>query len=483
MRLIIDQLAIRGGQFERFVNLVSTPSSVIYWGQGLPNIEMSLALALYKLRQTEEAEQTLREAALKWPWMFSRLCKELDIEPIPKSVWGLQTKNPNEDLLASIYAIRAKDIWNTPDGLSFLKDVLNSMEERPKNLRDPFLEPSEPEMFNLARHILLSENPALISLIPRWVTERAGSSSDPLPPSDDLPSYNLSDEVEREEWEEELAADEREVHGIQSWLTSIVGRLGINMTNFVGNSSNNNDNDTDDFPVEQFAEALQNSGVDINELTQRTHRLHELRERQVSAEQRLRELETGLNNIDGRLQALDDDAVLAEALAQSRIDDRLQALDDNAALSRLSAEAREEFTAIAAPPGAWPPTTGPESRTSSTSTPTPPPLSSDEINALITTSTTAAASTSGREPYDDESNQRWLAGRGMLRLKDFIAAHGADENAWKDDLDVDVTPATEYAHRITLLRTRQAREYILNYALKQGAGAEASQLIRRLAGV
>ena len=68
----------------------------------------------------------------------------------------------------------------------------------------------------------------------------------------------------------------------------------------------------------------------------------------------------------------------------------------------------------------------------------------------------------------------------MLRLKDFIARHGADEGKWKDDLGIDITPATEYAYRVTLLEKRASREFILKYALRQGAGAEAGDLVGRL---
>ena len=67
----------------------------------------------------------------------------------------------------------------------------------------------------------------------------------------------------------------------------------------------------------------------------------------------------------------------------------------------------------------------------------------------------------------------------MLQLKDFISQHGSSESAWETSPDIDTAPVTDYVDRIRRLRARQSREFILNYALKQGAGAEASALIRR----
>ena len=113
---------------------------------------------------------------------------------------------------------------------------------------------------------------------------------------------------------------------------------------------------------------------------------------------------------------------------------------------------------------------------------TPPhPVPRDSAPGAELEAADAAEPVEPAEPAadDDHANQRWLAGRGMLQLKDFIAQHGADESVWRGDADVDSTPVWEYVDRIKRLRARQSRDFILNYALKQGAGAEASDLIKR----
>ena len=90
-----------------------------------------------------------------------------------------------------------------------------------------------------------------------------------------------------------------------------------------------------------------------------------------------------------------------------------------------------------------------------------------------------AAPAAARGADDDQANQRWLAGRGMLQLKDFVAHHGPNESAWQDEAGIDKSPVTEYVDRLRRLRGRQSRDFILNYTLKQGAGAEAAALIKR----
>ena len=419
MRLIIDQLALRGGQFEHLVKLANTPTSVIDWGQGSPNMLISLSMAFHKLKKPNEAKAALQSTVERFPWILTRLYKELDIESVPKSVWGRQARTDHEELLSAAYVLRAKDIWNTPEALTLLKDTVDSAER----VEPPPAVSAEEISLNEARHILLTEMTSLITLLPRAITTSRSSSSDPLPPPDNVSSYStIETEPDEDAYEQEMQAEEREFQGIRSWFTGMLSRLGVNVNPAdVGN-------DGEEFPIEEVAEALERSGVDINELATRTSRLEELRERQLAAEERLRNLEDDLNTMGAQIR---EAGTLDESAPAPVVN------------PRASSVVAEEPTAEVEPP------------------------SGQEASGA----------------YSDEANQRWLAGRGMLRLKEFIAQHGSDENAWRDDLDVDVTPATEYAHRVTQLQKRGSKDFILNYALKQGAGAEASNLIKRLLGI
>ena len=419
MRLVIDQLALRGGQFEHLIKLAGTPTSVIDWGQAYPNVRISLAMAYHKLKRPEEAQNALRDAVQKFPWIIAHLYQELEIDPIPKSVWGRQARTDREELLSTAYVLRAKDIWNTPEALALLKKTAESSER----VEPPAAISTEEISLNEARHILLSEMTALIALLPRAITTSRTSSSDPLPPPDDISSYDVEDIEDEREWEQEMQNDEREVQGIRSWFTGMLSRLGVNLNpaNLTGENA--------EIPIDEVAEALERSGIGIDELASRTSRLEELRERQLLAEERLQDLENDLNDLDAQARALPD---------------------------------FEE-----AAPG---PVVSPATRAA-----IPEPV-------METGPSSSSDAPSGSGGYNDDANQRWLAGRGMLRLKEFVSQHGSDENRWRDDLDVDITPATEYAHRITQLQKKASKDFILNYALKQGAGAEASDLIKRLVG-
>ena len=420
MRLVIDQFALRGGQFEHLIKLASTPTSVIDWGQTYPNIRISLAMAYHKLKRPDKARQTLRDAIQNFPWVIARLYKELEIDPIPKSVWGRQARTDREELLSTAYVLRAKDIWNTPEALALLKETLESSER----VEPPSAISTEEISLNEARHVLLSGMTPMIALLPRAITTSRTSSSDPLPPSDDITSYDEEDVGDELEWEPPIRMDPRQVQGIRSWFSGMLARLGrnVNPASLFSESA--------EIPIEEVAEALERSGIGIDELAARTSQLEELRGRQLLAEERLQGLENDLNDLDAQARALPD---------------------------------FEE-----AAPG---PVVNPASQTD---------ISEPIVETGPSSSSEAAPSSSGG--YDDEANQRWLAGRGLLRLKEFVSQHGSDENRWKDDLDVDVTPATEYAHRIRQLQKKASKDFILNYALRQGAGAEASDLIKRLVG-
>jgi hypothetical protein len=84
------------------------------------------------------------------------------------------------------------------------------------------------------------------------------------------------------------------------------------------------------------------------------------------------------------------------------------------------------------------------------------------------------------DAYDDSRNQRWLAGQGMVQLREFVARHGPDEAAWRGRADIDASPVAEYARRVGLLKTRAMRTFVLDYMLQQGTSSAVRDLIRRV---
>src|SRR5690242_3078692 len=190
MRLMLDQLGLRGRAPECLLSLAASDALERAW-KIPPNIAFSTALAHLRLKEPVKARSTLKNAIREYPWLAARLCKELDINPIPKPVWGKEPSTDFQELLCSLYVPRAKDLWNTTEGTSLLVEMCYSFE-------DPLGDGSAPywlapmDQLDLARHVILTDDQSLISLLDVAVKEKYTSVSDPLPPASNTPSYDAS---------------------------------------------------------------------------------------------------------------------------------------------------------------------------------------------------------------------------------------------------------------------------------------------------
>lgn len=84
-----------------------------------------------------------------------------------------------------LYATLAKDLWKTPEAFAFL----NSSAALANDTSLARLPNPEPITLDEARYVVLTDRPALIALVPRSITSRVDSMSDPLPPLDNHTSY------------------------------------------------------------------------------------------------------------------------------------------------------------------------------------------------------------------------------------------------------------------------------------------------------
>lgn len=182
--LIIDQLALRGREFAEFIEFCTQTGFGTEW-ENYPNIQCSLALAYTRQNMPKESREQLRAAMSKYPWIFSRLAQELNIEPIPKRIWGKMPPNSSQELLCELYIARAKDMWNMPEIVSLLVEVADTL--------PPETQPIEQFEISLdvARHVLLSDIPAVTTHLPTHFTSTRMSASDPLPPPDSESQYEL----------------------------------------------------------------------------------------------------------------------------------------------------------------------------------------------------------------------------------------------------------------------------------------------------
>ncbi|KAF2833747.1 Nulp1-pending protein-like protein [Ophiobolus disseminans] len=190
IRLIFDQLALRGRDPQAVIDLVESDHLQRLW-KVPPNLAFSVALAHDRLKEPQKARSTLRNAVIEYPWIAARLCKELDISPIPKPVWGKEPQGDYQELLCQLYVSKAKDLWNTTESTSLLVEICYSLEEELGLGEDPNWLAHIPED-DLARHVILSDDRNLMALLDTRVKSKYTSVSDPLPPDDSMQSYDLS---------------------------------------------------------------------------------------------------------------------------------------------------------------------------------------------------------------------------------------------------------------------------------------------------
>ncbi|KAJ5084408.1 hypothetical protein NUU61_008987 [Penicillium alfredii] len=191
IKLLVDHLALRGREYTHFVELCTQTRFSRDWAE-LPNIQCSLVMAYLRLNKPQECRRQLHLAMSRYPWVFSRLAQELDLQHIPKQIWGKMPPTGAHELLTELYISRAKDLWNTPEAVSLIMEVADTLSGEAEPIEPPTI------TLDLARHVVLSDIPRVTTHLPtRFVSGRL-SASDPLPPyesdafrqqSDPTPSY------------------------------------------------------------------------------------------------------------------------------------------------------------------------------------------------------------------------------------------------------------------------------------------------------
>lgn len=182
--LAIDSIAIHGREHQNLITLSEQPFFAKKWDL-YPNIQSSLALAYNLSGNTDKARQQMRLAVSRYPWIFCRLCQELNINPIPKNIWGALPPDQPHELYTTLYVTRAKDLWNTPEATSFIVTTANSLDKTTPQTAAPAI------TRDVARHVLLSGIPAAVTHVPRNFFMGPISASDPLPPGESSRSRTL----------------------------------------------------------------------------------------------------------------------------------------------------------------------------------------------------------------------------------------------------------------------------------------------------
>ena len=499
--LSIDSIALRGGQAERFLSFLRAlretylesswpedrPEQVsgntiedlvcVDFAKSIcrPNLAISSVLARYKIGRGRISCVRLLSLCIKtWPFIFFRLFQDLNIESMPKSIWGTTATSDRDRLSTETYVQYAKDLWNTPDCISLLKEVASGIAREDV---DGSGQSDEPITMNEARHLLLSNKPVLMGFVPRRYSQLSSSSSDPLPPAD---SARYWEEGEEDSSDEQAPADvvltdirndgaaartsnlpethatreandeQRELAGLQSWFS----RFWTG-----GTSSSNDENDTE---LERVAGE---SGVPEEVILSRQTRLVQLAQRLLG----IGGLPSSRDNEDTSVtdDAADDEASAVPETSRTAANDALAIAQNPERLANFLANPpirdNEQLAHFLA---------------------NPPHVETVAQDAQ-TEDHVAADGPPSSDTSELERTKRYLAGVGMLALKDFIAKHGHDEDRWKREGDHVFSEGSDlvqtYAAKARTLNERD-RKFIIDYPLAQGAGQEARKLVMEALG-
>ena len=232
IKLLIDDLALRAREFEHFIELCTQTVFEQEW-ELFPNIQCSLALAYFHLNKQKEAREHLDRTMSRYPWIFCRLAQELNIEPIPKRIWGKMAPSEPDALLSELYVARTKDLWSTPETVSLMVEIADSHPEREERIDSPEID------LDIARHVILSDIPKVTSHLSSHFTSERISASDPLPPFDAV-------------YEQGEHSSNRGIAEIERWQ-ALFERLqddegSIEEGNYAGDMSEHGDLDVPDLP-------------------------------------------------------------------------------------------------------------------------------------------------------------------------------------------------------------------------------------------
>ncbi|KAF8458814.1 transcriptional repressor TCF25-domain-containing protein [Terfezia claveryi] len=168
--------------------------------KGLPAVAYSLPLAYLQSENEPVAREVLAKAIRKFPWVATRIWQvcDLDSGKLPRILWGRVV--PEGDnlhaILSELYVERAKDLWAAPDATRLLIDTANEIfnlppttTATPKTFTEQVGEDGDNVIegvpANIARHVVLSDIPAVTTLLPLGWKDRLTTSYDPLPPRGD----------------------------------------------------------------------------------------------------------------------------------------------------------------------------------------------------------------------------------------------------------------------------------------------------------
>lgn len=164
-----------------------------------------------------------------------------------------------------MYVPHVKDLWNTTEATSLLVEVCYSVDEPLGAGDDPYWLADIDEL-DLARHVILSDDRALLTLIDPRVKAKYTSTSDPLPPDDNIVSYSTAAGT----------SGSQNIGANQTQLLAELEQLRQYFSNVNLTQHLNLDNDPTE---EQLLRVLDQAGTSYEEFRRNTERVQQIRPR------------------------------------------------------------------------------------------------------------------------------------------------------------------------------------------------------------
>jgi hypothetical protein len=207
--LMIDFFAIRAEEYEFLLKLVEEWECTRNLTQ-LPNIAISVSLALFylskKLNDTEmlrSADDKLQQALIMFPMVLQPLLDKCEVivsaEVSNSSHFQVSTIREPEalNILIQLFVERNHLMWKVPEVLSWLEANARKVALRAKSKELLFEESAQKRRSlyqgaprNIYRHVVVSEFPSVVALLPKSVTSSPIMAFDPLPPANSIAAYS-----------------------------------------------------------------------------------------------------------------------------------------------------------------------------------------------------------------------------------------------------------------------------------------------------
>ena len=188
--LIMDQLALRARQPQTLVDLIESRFFLRRW-DSYANILFSHGLAYYQLKDEAKSKKVLRVAIQRFPWVAARLLQELNVDKVPRQIWGKLPPTPVEEFFTVLYMSRAKGIWNTPEATALLLEAVSSIDSEGSSDRGYAI-----IFLDVIRHAALTDDAEIIRALPISLPSRSLMPTDPIPPYDNKPDYSLGPQMQ-----------------------------------------------------------------------------------------------------------------------------------------------------------------------------------------------------------------------------------------------------------------------------------------------